>query len=32
MKKQMGIIAVILTISILLSGCGGKTVEQKTIR
>ena len=29
MKKQMGIIAMILTISILLSGCGGKTVEQK---
>ncbi|MBM6920259.1 hypothetical protein H6A12_03680 [Phocea massiliensis] len=29
MKKQMGIIAVILTISILLTGCGGKTVEQK---
>ena len=28
MKKQMGIIAVILTISILLSGCSGKTVEQ----
>ena len=29
MKKRTGIIAVILTISILLSGCGGKTVEQK---
>ena len=29
MKKRTGIMAMILTISILLSGCGSKTVEQK---
>ena len=29
MKKRTGITAVILTISILLTGCSGKTVEQK---
>ena len=29
MKKRTGIIAIVLTISILLSGCGSKTVEQK---
>ena len=29
MKKRTGITAIILIISILISGCGGKTVEQK---
>ena len=29
MKKRTGITAMVLIVSILLSGCGGKTVEQK---
>ena len=29
MKKRIGITAIVLTVSILLSSCGGKTVEQK---
>ncbi|MBM6920258.1 hypothetical protein H6A12_03675 [Phocea massiliensis] len=29
MKKRTGIMTIVLTISILLTGCGGKTVEQK---